>query len=132
MYGRAARALVPGGHLFVTGVHVTDHGRRGPPDRERLHTPERLREALEPFFEVLRCETISYERERAGEMETVTDVVAIGRRRARLQLTPIQQEGLPRARPRAGRGARSAPPQPVATQRHTAASGQPLRWSRQR
>ena len=82
MYERAARALVPGGHLFVTGVHATDYGRRGPPDRERLHTPERLREALEPGLEVLRCETISYERERAGEIETVTDVVGIARRSA--------------------------------------------------
>ena len=82
MYGRAARALVPGGHLFVTGVHATDFGRRGPPDRERLHTPERLREALEPFFEVLRCDTITYERERAGEIEAVTDVVGIARRPA--------------------------------------------------
>ena len=80
LYERAARALVPGGHLFVTGVHAMDHGRRGPPDRERLHTPERLREALEPFFEVLRCETVAYERERAGELEVVTDVVGIARR----------------------------------------------------
>jgi SAM-dependent methyltransferase len=77
----AARALVPGGHLFVTGVHESDHGRRGPPERDRLHTPERLREALERNFEVVRCDTVSYERERAGGREVVTDVVGIGRRR---------------------------------------------------
>lgn len=83
MYGRAARALVSGGHLFVTGVHETDHGRRGPPDRDRLHTPERLRAALEEEqLEVLRCDTVSYERERAGELEVVTDVVGVGRRPA--------------------------------------------------
>jgi 2-polyprenyl-3-methyl-5-hydroxy-6-metoxy-1,4-benzoquinol methylase len=82
VYGRAAEALVPGGHLFVTGVHALDHGRRGPPERDRLHTPERLRAALEGDFEVLRSDTVSYERERAGAHEVVTDVVAIGRRRA--------------------------------------------------
>jgi SAM-dependent methyltransferase len=82
MYERAAQALVPGGYLFVTGVHEVDHGRRGPPDRERLHTPERLRETFEGSFEVMRCDTVSYERERAGERELVTDVVGIARRRA--------------------------------------------------
>lgn len=82
MFERAARVLVPGGHLFVTGVHEVDHGRRGPPDRDRLHAPERLREALEGSLEVLRSETVSYERERAGEREVVTDVVAIARRRS--------------------------------------------------
>ena len=80
MFELAARALVLGGHLFVTGVHELDHGRRGPTDRDRLHTPERLREALHGLLEVLRCETVSYERERAGEREVVTDVVAIARR----------------------------------------------------
>jgi predicted O-methyltransferase YrrM len=78
MFGRAARALVPGGHLFVTGVHAVDHGRRGPPDRDRLHTPELLREALHDL-EVVRCETMSYERERADGRQTVTDVVAVAR-----------------------------------------------------
>lgn len=77
---RAAAALAPGGHLFVTGVHEVDHGRRGPPDRDRLHTPERLRAALRDVAEVLRCEAVSYERERAGRRELVTDVVAVARR----------------------------------------------------
>lgn len=79
MFERAARALVAGGHLFVTGVHAVDHGRRGPPDRDRLHTPERLREALRDL-ELVRCETVSYERQREGEREVVTDVVAVARR----------------------------------------------------
>lgn len=82
MFERAARALVPGGHLFVTGVHARDHGRRGPPDADRLHTPERLRDALQERFEVLRCDTVSYERELKGELQVVTDVVGIGRRPA--------------------------------------------------
>jgi SAM-dependent methyltransferase len=82
MFERAARAVAPGGHLFVTGVHDVDHGRRGPPDRDRLHTPERLREALEGLLAVLRCDTVSYERERAGGREVVTDVVGIARRLA--------------------------------------------------
>ena len=83
MYERAARALVPGGHLFVTGVHAVDNGRRGPPDRERLHTPDRLRAALAGLeLELLRCETVSYARERDDGREVVTDVVAIARRPA--------------------------------------------------
>ncbi|HWC26873.1 MAG TPA: methyltransferase domain-containing protein [Solirubrobacteraceae bacterium] len=90
MFERAARALVPGGHVFVTGVHEVDHGRRGPPDRDRLHTPERLREALQGFFEVLRCETVCYERERAGAREVVTDVVAIARRPAAGRSAPAR------------------------------------------
>ena len=83
MYERAARALVPGGHLFVTGVHAVDHGRRGPPDRARLYTPQRLREVLAGLgLELPRCETVSYAREREGGREVVTDVVAIARRPA--------------------------------------------------
>lgn len=42
----AARALRPGGHLYVVGHHVASLGHHGPPDRERLLTPERLRDAL--------------------------------------------------------------------------------------
>ena len=80
MYGCAADALAPGGHLFVVGVHAVDHGRRGPPDPERLLTPERMRERLPAGLELLRCESSSYERERDGERTSVTDVVAIARR----------------------------------------------------
>lgn len=42
----AARALRPGGHLYVVGHHVANLGHHGPPDPERLLTPERLRRAL--------------------------------------------------------------------------------------
>lgn len=80
MYDRAADALAPGGHLFVVGVGAVDHGRRGPPDAERLLTPERLRERLAEQLEVLRCDSVSYERERDGERMRVTDVVGIARR----------------------------------------------------
>ena len=97
MFERATSALVPGGHLFVTGVHAVDHGRRGPPDRERLHTPARLREALRGL-EVVRCETVSYEREREHGREVVSDVVAVARR-------PPSAAGVsPARRPRRGAG----------------------------
>lgn len=79
MYDRARGALAPGGHLFVVGVHARDHGRRGPPDSSRLLTPERLR-ALLTDLEVLRCGSVTYDRDRDGERSQVTDVVAIARR----------------------------------------------------
>ncbi len=42
----AARALRPGGHLYVVGHHMDNLGRHGPPDPDRLLTDERLRTAL--------------------------------------------------------------------------------------
>ena len=77
---RVARALVPGGHVFTVGVILADHGRRGPPDAERLYTPERVQHALRGF-ELLRCEVHAYEQEHSSGRREVTDVVAIGRRR---------------------------------------------------
>lgn len=41
-----ARALRPGGHLYVVGHHVANLGRHGPPDPDRLLTAERLRASL--------------------------------------------------------------------------------------
>jgi SAM-dependent methyltransferase len=82
MFARAGEALAPGGHLFVVGVELTDHGRRGPPDPARLYTPQRLREALREL-ELLRCESVSYEAERKEGRERVVDVVAIARTPAR-------------------------------------------------
>lgn len=79
LFHRAARALVPGGHLFTVGVVLADHGRRGPPDAERLYTQQRLRDALRGL-EVLRCEEHSYEQDHSSARRTVTDVVAIARR----------------------------------------------------
>jgi len=57
MFGVAAGALVPGGHLFFVGVDLIEHGRRGPGDPNRLYMPERLGEALEGL-DVLRCESV--------------------------------------------------------------------------
>jgi len=79
MFEWAGEALVPGGHLFVVGVNVVDHGRRGPPDPARLYTPERVRVAL-PGFDLLRCESIAYEVERKEGPSDVVDVVAIAKR----------------------------------------------------
>ena len=79
MFERTRSWLAPGGHLFTVGVEAGEHGRRGPPDRDRLYTPERLREAL-AGFELLRCETVSYEGESRDGPRPVVDVVAIGRR----------------------------------------------------
>jgi SAM-dependent methyltransferase len=79
LFERVARALVPGGHAFVVGVVLADHGRRGPPDAERLYTPERVRRALRGL-EVVRCEEHAYEQDHSTGRRLVTDVVAVGRR----------------------------------------------------
>ncbi len=78
MFEHAGEGLVPGGHLFVVGVDLVDHGRRGPPDPERLYTPERLRRALEGF-DLVRCESVTYETEGREGRRRVNDVVAIAR-----------------------------------------------------
>jgi SAM-dependent methyltransferase len=79
LFERVARALVPGGHVFTVGVILADHGRRGPPDPERLYTLERVRHALRGL-ELLRCAEHTYEQEHSSGRREVTDVVAIGRR----------------------------------------------------
>lgn len=48
----AARALRSGGHLYVVGHHVASLGRHGPPDPDRLLTPQRLQDALPPGLAV--------------------------------------------------------------------------------
>ena len=80
MFERARDTLAPGGHLFVVGVDLVDHGRRGPPDPERLYTTERLRRALEGF-DVLRCESVSSVAEHKEGRPRVVDVVATARKR---------------------------------------------------
>jgi len=80
LFERAERALVPGGHVFTVGVILADHGRRGPPDAERLYTVQRVKRAL-GGFELLHCEEHTYEQEHSSGRREVTDVVAVGRRR---------------------------------------------------
>ena len=58
LLARAARALAVGGFLFMVGHHLDSHGRTGPPDADRLYTPERLAEALPSTLEVVRLEAI--------------------------------------------------------------------------
>lgn len=82
MFGLAGEALVPGGHLFVVGVDLTEHGRRGPGDADRLYTRERLLGAL-PGFEVRRCESVTYEAQSGDGLRRVVDVVAVAQRAGR-------------------------------------------------
>jgi SAM-dependent methyltransferase len=82
LFTRVGRALVPGGHVFAVGVVLADHGRRGPPDAERLYSTERVRHAL-GGFDVLRCEEHTYEQDHSSGRREVTDVVAVGRRPSR-------------------------------------------------
>jgi len=81
MFARAAEALVPGGHLFTVGVDLSEHGRRGPSDADRLYTPERLREAL-AGLELARCESVAYQGQSTHGPRPVVDGVAVGRRPA--------------------------------------------------
>lgn len=68
----AAEALRPGGHLFVIGHHLSDLGRTGPPDPERLYTEERLQGA----FPSLLVHQLGISRRPAGPGEPpLTDVV---------------------------------------------------------
>lgn len=82
MFAGMGEMLAPGGHLFIVGVDLSELGRRGPRDPERLYTPERLRAALKGF-EVLRCEKVAYDGESTEGPRPVVDSVAIGRRPAR-------------------------------------------------
>lgn len=73
----AAAALAPGGHLFVTGHHVSSLGRAGPPDPRRLYTEDALRDAF-PGLEVLRLE--ERERHRGPAWPPLMSVMAWARR----------------------------------------------------
>jgi len=46
LFTTAARAVAPGGHLYVVGHHVESLGLAGPPDPERLFTEEILASAF--------------------------------------------------------------------------------------
>lgn len=69
----AARALAPGGHLFVVGHHPDSLGRAGPPDPDRLYTQDDLASAF-PGLRVLRIER--RERRRGDVAGPIVDVVA--------------------------------------------------------
>ncbi|MHB1536721.1 MAG: class I SAM-dependent methyltransferase, partial [Acidimicrobiales bacterium] len=74
----AARALRSGGHLYVVGHHIASLGHHGPPDPDRLLTPERLRDALPSD---LRIEVLAA-RDRPGdhsqaEQATIADTVVV-------------------------------------------------------
>ncbi|MDA8283461.1 MAG: methyltransferase domain-containing protein [Actinomycetota bacterium] len=73
-----ARALRPGGHLYVVGHHISNLGRHGPPDADRLLTPERLRDALpgELRIEVLDTRDRSAHHQQPAHTSADTVVVA--------------------------------------------------------
>ncbi|MGI8945265.1 MAG: class I SAM-dependent methyltransferase [Thermoleophilaceae bacterium] len=79
MFARVGELLVPGGRLFVVGVDLAEHGRRGPKTADRLLTVERVERALEGF-EIVRCESVAYEGEGTEGRRPVRDVVAVARR----------------------------------------------------
>lgn len=60
-FARAARAVAPSGHLYITGHHVDAFGLAGPPARERLFDETMFRNGFDGFTtEVLeRRETLS-------------------------------------------------------------------------
>jgi len=65
----AADALVDGGHLFVVGHDITNLGRHGPPDPDRLLSVERLSEALPPTV----CVEVLDRRSREADHPTSPD-----------------------------------------------------------
>ena len=79
MFEWARELLAPGGHLFTVGVDLSELGKRGPKDPDKLYTTERLRAAL-AGFEVLRCEKVAYQGETTQGPKRVVDSVAIARR----------------------------------------------------
>jgi SAM-dependent methyltransferase len=55
LFGKAAEAVAPRGHLFVIGHHLESLGRAGPPHPDLLYTEEDLRHAY-PGLRVTRLE----------------------------------------------------------------------------
>jgi SAM-dependent methyltransferase len=83
VFGAAAEALVPGGHLLVAGRHLDDLGRdggRGPGDPALRDTPEQLARSLPAEVEVIRCEAASRTVPSDDGPVPLTDVVAFARR----------------------------------------------------
>lgn len=77
LFARAAAALAPGGRLLVLGHHLDELGHQGPPDPERLYTPERVRDALPAGLLIERVERVEAD-ERDGRRSA--HVVARARR----------------------------------------------------
>jgi SAM-dependent methyltransferase len=70
----AARAVAPGGHLYLIGHHVDSFGLAGPPDRTRLYTEESLKGGAFPGLEVLQIER--RERQRGTGGPPLVDAIA--------------------------------------------------------
>lgn len=83
LFGSAAEAVAPRGHLFVTGRDLADLGRvgRGPSDPDRRYTPSRLSGAF-PGIELSRCESVSREIEGEEGTQEAIDTLAWGYRPA--------------------------------------------------
>lgn len=76
----AARALEPGGHLFVIGHHLDDLGRAGPPDAERLYTEQRMRYAFSCVSELLVERLERRRRDSSEQAPSLSDVLVWARR----------------------------------------------------
>ena len=83
VFGRAAEAVAPDGHILVMGRDLSDlPAGLGPSDPARRFTPRRLSGAF-PGIELERCERVVRSREAAEGPRQVTDTLAWGRRPGR-------------------------------------------------
>ncbi len=65
-FARAARALVPGGHLYIVGHHLDSLGHQGPPDPTRLFTLDTFSSGVEGV-DTIRLERVSSPADRDGQ-----------------------------------------------------------------
>ncbi len=79
LFAAAARALRPGGHLYVVGHHLEALGRSGPPDPDLLYT-EAVLEAGFAGLDVERLERLE-RRTEDGEDRPIVDVLLWATRR---------------------------------------------------
>ncbi|MDQ6750124.1 MAG: class I SAM-dependent methyltransferase [Actinomycetota bacterium] len=83
VFGHAARALAPGGHLLVVGRDVADlSAGYGPSDPDRRFTVDRLAAAVPASLELERCEQVIRERREPEGPRALIDTVAWARRPA--------------------------------------------------
>lgn len=86
VFGCAAHALRPGGHLLVVGRDLADvSAGYGPSDPDRRFTVERLAGALPRDLELERCEQLTRERHDPEGPRALIDTVAWARRPRRSQ-----------------------------------------------